>query len=129
MQQALNDIIADKTTCYQCKKYVNRIILFGPHLIIDTSVFSHDTYINEQNINTHKYVLNEVSKLIVIDNIHYSIAGVVSYVNYASCNSGHYLAYTYVGTHWYKYDDMASKRSIATGEEKICPHLIIYVKH
>lgn len=74
--------------------------------------------------------MDNVTKLVVVDNIYYSLSGVISYIKYGSgYSNGHYIAFTYTGTNWYKYDDMASKRSVANVKEEICPHVIIYVKH
>jgi len=58
------------------------------------------------------------------DNI---IAGAVSYYQYASDrNNGHYTAFVYDITQSYLYDDMMTKRKIASDDE-VAPHLIVYV--
>lgn len=61
---------------------------------------------------------------------------IVYQVSYRTLNTAVVIAavitlhlHTYTGSNWYKYDDMTSKRSVANEKEKICPHLIIYVKH
>jgi len=57
----------------------------------------------------------------------YILAGVVSYHQYASDkNNGHYTAFVY-DTQWYLYDDMMTKRKIASDDEEVAPHLIIYI--
>lgn len=54
MQQAINDniIVRKKSICSNCKKGINRIISYGSHLIIDTSIFSDHNYMHTQNIDT-----------------------------------------------------------------------------
>lgn len=132
MQQAINDnIIARKeTTCSNCKKRINRTISYGSHLIIGTSIFSDDNYMHAQNIEVkHNDPLDNITKFVVIDDNCYSLSGIISYIKYGSgFSNGHYVAFTYTGTNWYKYD-MTSKRSAVTANEEICPHVIIYVKH
>lgn len=123
MQQAItNDIITRKeSTCSNCKQGINRNISYGSHLIIDTSIFSDHDYMHAQNINKENYHLENITKRVVIDKNHYSLSGIVSYIKYGSSySSGHYIAFTYTGSNWYKYDDMTSKRSVANTEEKIC---------
>lgn len=131
MQQAVNDIIFNNNgTCHTCKNNINRTVTYGSHLLIDTSILSDPTYMHEQNISINsKYRLEDVCKLLVVDDIQYVVAGLISYITYGrSCNDGHYVAFTYIGTHWYKYDDMAPKRTVASDNDIICPHLIIYIK-
>lgn len=131
MQEAINDnIIARKeSSCSNCKQRINRTFSYGSHLIIDTSIFSDDNYIHTQNIEIkHNYALNKITKLVNVANNNYSLSGIASYIKYSN-GIGHYVAFTYTGTTWYKYDDMTSKRTVAKPEEEICPHVIIYIKH
>lgn len=131
MQEAINDniIVQKETRCNNCKTRINRTITYGSHLVIDTNIFSDCNYRQAQNIDTkHSYPLNDVSKLVVIDDNQYILSGVISYINGSGFNDGHYVAFTYTGINWYKYDDMASKQCVANENEEICPHVIIYVK-
>lgn len=76
-----------------------------------------------------QYILNNIAKTIIADGHKYYLVGIVSYIKYGSnYTNGHYIAYTYTGSDWYKYDDMTSKRSVATTNQKVQPHVMFYVK-
>jgi len=131
MQQAIDDVIAKKiTTCNECKNKVNRTTSYGHHLIIDTSILSDPNYIKTQNISRHNYLLDDVAKTVKVNGNNYYLASIVSYIKYGSgFSNGHYVAYTYTGLNWYKYDDMTTKRCVANTTEEICPHVIFYIKY
>ncbi|KYN49996.1 hypothetical protein ALC62_00023, partial [Cyphomyrmex costatus] len=131
IQEALNDTVNMKNTidCSVCKTPTSRVISYGPHLIFDTSVLSDVNYMKTLNISQCQYILDSVAKNIAIRDKNYSLAGIISYIRHGSgYNDGHYVAYTYTGLNWYKYDDMAYKRTIVTTKEEILPHVLIYVK-
>ena len=131
MQQAIDDttICAKKATCYKCKNTTTRTITCGPHIIIDTSITTDKNYMKDYAIQQRKHTLNDVAKTITIENDNYSLAGLSSYINYGHEDSaGHYVAFTYTGLHWYKFDDMPAKRYTANVSEEIYPHLVLYVK-
>lgn len=130
IQQAIDDeiICRRKTTCHKCKSTVSRTMSYGPHIIIDTSIITDEGYIKEKRIQ-QKYMLNDVSKTITIENNNYSLAGLVSYNRYSrKLNDEHYVAFTYTGLCWYKFNDLPAKRVTVSANEEIRPHVLLYVK-
>jgi len=78
MQQAIDDVIAKKiTTCNECKSKVNRMISYGHHLIIETSILSDPNHIKSQNISRHNYLLNDVAKTVTVNGNNYYLADIV----------------------------------------------------
>lgn len=128
IQEAIYTNMKNTMVCSECKKHTNCVISYGPHLIFDTSIVTDDEYLNTINVEVN-YILDNVAKNIVVENENYSLAGIVSYIRGSGKNDGHYIAFTYTGLIWYKYDDMASKRITVTATEEIYPHVMVYIKH
>lgn len=131
IQKAIDDDIITKrvTICSSCKKIVNRNIMYGPHLIFDTSILTDINYIHSLGMQPSQYTLDNVAKTIIADGHKYYLVGIVSYIKYSGDYAdGHYITCTYTGSEWHKYDDMASKRSVVTTNQEVCPHAIFYIK-
>ncbi|KYQ47522.1 hypothetical protein ALC60_13455 [Trachymyrmex zeteki] len=91
------------------------------------SVITDKRYAASIVLHKNDTTLNSVPKILRINEKNYVIAGLVSHQQYASNeNDGHYTAYIYDTIRWYMYNDMLIKRRMATDEEKIAPHIIIY---
>lgn len=104
----------------------NNNITYGTQLLIDTSVFTDNTYINRNTSINHN--LNSIEKTITLTNRTYILAGVIHYISYGGNRSGHYVAFTFAGTHWYLYDDLKKKREVANPMQAN-PHVIIYMRN
>lgn len=78
MQQAINDdtIARKETTCNNCKKRINRTILYASHLIIDSSILSDPNYTQAQNTEKHNFILDNITKLVVFDNAEYILSSI-----------------------------------------------------
>lgn len=131
IQKAIDDDIITKriTICNSCKKTVTRNIMYDPHLIFDTSILTGFNYINSLDMQPPQYILDDIVKTIIADGHKYYFVGIVSYLKYGSrYDDGHYIAYTYTGSDWYKYDDMVSKGSVATANQAVHSHVMVYIK-
>ncbi|KYN18587.1 hypothetical protein ALC57_09101 [Trachymyrmex cornetzi] len=119
IQKAIdNDIITKRVTI---------ILWYGPHLIFDTNILTDISYIYSLGMQPPQYILDNVAKTIIADGHKYYLVGIVSYIKYSDDYAdGHYIAYTYTGSEWYKYDDMASKRSCNNESRGMSPRNILY---
>lgn len=132
IQNAINDEVITKLTthCKQCRKGVRYNIAYGVHLILDISVLTDSNYVKSLGTKQPKYTLQDLTKTIIVDGHTYDLSGIVNYIEYKDTPyNGHYVAYTSAGNFWYKYNDMMSKRSIATSKQEISPHVIVYIKN
>lgn len=126
MQQAIDDAQNITSKCQICGALAESNFKYGNHIIIDTSVFTDYRY-RHGNANI-KHYLNSVAKTITMNDANYILASVVHYTQTGNINNGHYIAYAFAGTYWYKYDDLKKKRESANCTQEINPHVILYVK-
>lgn len=128
LQNATIDTNYDKNSiCKECHQTVLEKYNFQSHLLIDCSVFTDKRYAASIGIEKTNTTLGSVPKILNINKQCYILAGAVSYHQYASNkNNGHYTAYIHDTTRWYMYDDMMTKQKIASDDEEVAPHLIIY---
>lgn len=132
MQQAIDTNAASKLTCRECSRSLHEDVRYGPHAIIDTSIFTDPTY-NERNTEL-KHDLDAVPKTIKLGGKLYRLIGAINYYKYAECNTGqgrddgHYVAFAYTGLRWYRYDDTKKHREIANGNTVLTPHIIWYIR-
>lgn len=125
MQRAIEDATDVHPNCPSCGALAENKYIYSNHVVIDTSIFTDDRYTYKKTNIQH--TLHSVAKTLTLNGENYILAGVVHYIRYTDDN-GHYIAYAFAGTHWFKYDDLQKKRETANPTEKISPHLIIYVK-
>jgi len=123
MQRAIDDIKNIQSKCHTCGALAETSVTYGKHVIIDTSIFTDNTYIR----SNRKHNLHSIAKTIVLNNTNYILTGVVHYILYNN-NNGHYVALAYAGTHWYEYDDLKKKRITVNPNQDVTPHVILYVK-
>lgn len=117
-----------KSTCKECHQNVIETYDFKSHLLVDTSIFTDKKYATFIGINKKNTTLGSLPKILDFNKQQYIIAGAISYHQYASNkNNGHYTAYIYDTIRWYMYDDMLTKRRVASDNETIEPHLIMYI--
>ncbi|KYQ52407.1 hypothetical protein ALC60_08473 [Trachymyrmex zeteki] len=128
LRNTILDTNHDKaSTCKKCHESVLEKYTFQSHLIVDCSVFTDGQYIASIGIEKKSAALGSIPNKLNMGNKNYIIAGAVSYHQYASDrNNGHYTAFVYDTTQWYLYDDMRTKRKIASDDEEVAPHLIVY---
>lgn len=107
MQHAIDDAKNINFKCRTCNALTECCITYGKHILIDTSIFTDYTYINNKSDVTHD--LNSIAKVVTLNNINYILAGTVHYIKGYDKNRGHYVAFAYVGSHWYEYDDLKEK--------------------
>lgn len=67
-------------------------------------VFTDNTYIN-RNPNV-KHNIDTLAKTITLNDNTYILAGLIHYISCGSNTNGHYIAFSFAGTHWYIYDDL-----------------------
>ena len=96
---AIQDAISDNTInntvrCGICKmSAATSTMEHGPHLLIDTSVITDDTYIESLHITPPTSTLVSITKIVHIGQSTYILSGVVFYCR----KSQHYVAATYAG--------------------------------
>lgn len=122
MQCAIDDMKNIKAKCRTCNVMSKCDVTYGKHIIIDTSIFIDYKYISNKSVAKHD--LNSIAKIITLNDTNYILAGIVHYIK-----GGHYVAFAYVRTYWYEYDDMKKKCTVANPMQQINPHVILYVKH
>lgn len=131
LQDAINDIHFEKQkiTCKKCKyTQAETDVVYGCHVIIDTSIITDKNYLKRLNLEMTTCYLESISKVIIIGNQKYSLAGLVSYRSYnQKANNGHYTAFIYDGLNWQKYDDLETKKTYVPQREEIRPHVLMYV--
>jgi len=105
----VDDVLMVTTKCRQCLTTVNENVEYGPHLFIDTSIFTDDSYKKRDKTIAHS--LDTITTQIKLKSKLYLLIGVVHYLNFGdgSGSSGHYVAYARCGSHWYAYDDLKKK--------------------
>lgn len=126
IQHAINDMKNIRSNCRTCG--VDNAVTYGKHIIIDTSILTDHTYTATRPVDNIKHDLQSVQKIITLNNVNYMLAGVAHYIAGSKEDDGHYIAFAYSGTHWYKYDDLQKKRAPVNTTENVNPHLIYYVK-
>lgn len=126
MQEAIDNTLAVTTKCKKCSNTIVENIKYGPHLFIDTTVFTDERYVKRDESIIH--CLDTVATNIMLNTKKYILVGVINYINSSSnANSGHYVTYARSGAQWYEYDDLKKKRNIVNKKTNISPHLIVYV--
>lgn len=127
MQEAVENALTTKITCRKCSLTCTEMIDYGPHLFIDTSIFTDNRYTNRDQTITHNF--ESIATTIKVNTKIYTLVGIVHYINASGDNvdNGHYVTYARCGTIWYEYDDVKKKRHIAKKNITITPHLIFYV--
>jgi len=112
MQETIDDILMVTTKCRQCLATVNENVEYSPHLFIDTSIFTDNSYKKRDKTIAHS--LDTITTQIKLKSKLYLLIGVVHYINFCggSGSSGHYVAYARCGSHWYAYDDLKKRHPI-----------------
>lgn len=102
MQEAIDDALATRIKCRKCSADVIENIEYGPHVFIDTSVFTDKKYVDQEK--KVKHTLGAIAKSFRINVKNYILTGVANYiVAYdGSVNGGHYVAYARCGSRWYE---------------------------
>jgi len=128
MQEAIDDTLIVTSKCRKCSATINENVEYGPHLIIDTTIFTDDTYTKRNKSIVHS--LDTVATTVKLNTKSFVLVGILYYVNPSGSNidSGHYVAYARCGSHWYAYDDLKKKRHPIHAKTVINPHLIFYVQ-
>lgn len=125
MQEAI-DSISRNIKCKKCSSIVIENMEYGPHIFIDTTIFTDDRYTKCDKTLIH--TLETIATNIILKNKTYILVGVINYINSSgNNNSGHYVTYARCGNHWYEYDDIKKKRNAVNIKTRITPHLIFYV--
>jgi len=80
----------------------NREIRMQFHIILDTSILTDPNYKVEHREASN---LDDIKKVITIDDRSYILCGIINYISYDHNKStirknGHYVAITYSGTYW-----------------------------
>lgn len=128
MQKAIDDGQIMKRTCKQCKSIINEEVEYGPHVIIDTSVLTDDTYTTRKTNICYTHNLESIAKTVEIKNNNnivdqYLLTGLVHW------SPGHYVAYVKTSTHWYlEYNDLSPACQSVNPQKEIKPHLIFYTR-
>lgn len=129
VQEAIDDASMVKTKCKQCLKS-NENIEYGPHIFIDTTVFTDDRYTKRDKTIVHS--LDTIATRIELKSKLYILVGIIHYVklsnDFSNDSNNHYIAYARCGSHWYEYDDLKKKRQLIKAQTIINPHLIFYVQ-
>lgn len=94
MQQAIDNEHKTSRTCQKCKTLIEDKIEYGPHMIIDTTVLTDDSYKTRKKDLCH--TLESITKIVKIKEKIYSLTGIVSW------STGHYIGYTKSGTYWHE---------------------------
>lgn len=116
--------------CPKCNSILTENYECNSHIILDTSLLTDPNYKIEYRVPSN---LDNITKLITIDDRNYILCGIINYISYshnkstASYRDGHYVAITYTGIHWYEYDDLAKTRNFISPEKIVTPHAIMYV--
>lgn len=120
MQEAIDDAPIINVVCHKCKKTVMEERVYGPHLLIDVTVFTDKRYTTSKKLIRHD--LESISTTVEAGNSTCFIAGVVDYRN------EHYVAYPKSGMYWTLYNDIYDKRQNVKSSTDVKPHLIVYTK-
>lgn len=91
--------------------------------IYDSATFNKNSEdLNNRKIST-EFLLESIPLSISVNDKIYRIGGIVSY----SSQGEHYKSYLWQNK-WYEYDDMSSSKRLPIKNEKICPHVLFYVR-
>lgn len=104
IQRAIDDAKNLSFKCQTCSALTNSIFNYEKQILIDTTVFTDNTYINRNPNIKHNF--NTIAKTITLNDKIYILVGVVHYISYGSSRNGHYISFAFAGTHWYIYDDL-----------------------
>lgn len=108
MQDAINDTLAITPKCRKCFERVEENYEYGPHLFIDTTIFSDNRYTKRNTTITNS--LSTIATTIELKSTKYILTGLINYENLSdNASSGHYITYSRCGPHWYEYDDLKKK--------------------
>lgn len=132
IQEAINDTMFHKIhkLCPKCNFTLKESYECSSHIILDTSLLTDPNYKIEYRASSN---LDNITKLITIDDRNYILCGIINYISYEHNKStinnrnGHYVAITYTGMHWYEYDDLKKTRSLVSPEKIVTPHTIMYI--
>lgn len=102
LQRVIDDLDKIRSKCRTCG--ADYQVSYGKYVIIDSSIFTDYRYVIR--CLDVKHNLNSITKIITLNNINYILAGIIHYVQYGDNNNGHYIAFAYAGTYWYKYNDL-----------------------
>lgn len=125
MQRAIDDTQNIQSECHTCGASAETSVIYGNHVIIDSSIFTDDAYTRYKT--DIKYNLHSIAKTIILNNTNYILTGVVHYIKFKN-NNVHYIALAYAGTHWYEYNDFKKKRITVNPNKDVIPHVILYVR-
>lgn len=82
LQEAINSMDCnDNYMCKTCQETEETHVQYGPHMIIDTSSLSHDSYVADLGVVSSDYPLSSVSKRINVNGKFYSIVSVANYLD------------------------------------------------
>jgi len=132
IQEAINDTILNKIQrpCPKCTCLLTEKYECSSHIILDTSILTDPNYKVEHREASN---LDDIKKVITIDDRNYILCGIINYISYAHNKStvirknGHYVTITYSGTYWYEYDDLEKTRNFISSTKIVTPHIIMYV--
>lgn len=104
MQEAINDTVFKRVhkSCSKCTGILTEKYECSSHIILDTSILTDPNYKIEHRQSSN---LDDITKIISIDDRSYILCGIINYISYrrnkSSINrrNGHYVAITYTGTH------------------------------
>ncbi|XP_039289118.1 uncharacterized protein LOC111057648 [Nilaparvata lugens] len=106
--------------CSSCGDFVaEEQVEYGPHLLIDLSIFTDENYLKGRSITLPS--LDEIAPSVKLGGKMYMMAGAVHWAQ------RHYTAYVKTGTFWHLYDDLQKKRKLVKHDQKIQPHLLVYI--
>lgn len=91
MQAAIDDALAVTTRCKKCLANVNENVEYGPHLFIDTTIFTDKRYTKRDETIEHS--LDTIALKVKVKSKFYILVGVVHYINFSGDNvdNGHYV--------------------------------------
>jgi len=118
MQKAIDNGHKINRVCGKCNTLVQDEIDYGPHIIIDTTELTDNTYSTRNTKLRHS--LESISKIVKVNGRAYLVSGLVSW------SPGHYIAYTKSGTYWHEYNDIGPTRKSVNTNKIVQPHLILY---
>lgn len=129
IQSAINSAINTNYICKNCKRAQNYNLIYGPHILIDTSSLTDLNYISlhSSKLPLGPIKLDEISKRVEVGGAFYNLIGVIRYIKHTATN-GHYTGIVYIGLKWYEYDDLVDKRTQLQSTFEIIPHVLIYIR-
>jgi len=129
IQEAINDTVFNKIQ-RPCSKYICLLTEkyeCSSHIILDTSILTDPNYKVKHREASN---LDDIKKIITIDDRNYILCGIINYISYVHNKStvrknDHYVAITYSGTYW--YDDLEKNQNFVSSTKIVTPHIIMYV--